>query len=257
MQMIGGVGIPCLAAVALAFGFLEGFGRDFRTSGYLNHEFPIICLLIVIMNLTYLLLHYRQEADRLADELNARTATLRRAVLRGQVWKNRTLMLKEKLETAEKDAAGISKRLLETENALAALEAKLRGGSSGADTSCELPKLRGFLEIQGALSIDKVPYNEIRYIGYERRRVWAYTAKSPHFIRTSLRQVQKMLPTYWFFRVRNDAIINRIYIINGPGTKKNRGVEVTIRLPKNQTKTLMVHRSKVAVYLAWFSLTHE
>jgi len=254
MQMIGGVAVPCLAAVALAFGFLEGFGRDFRASGYLTHEFPIICLLIVIMNLTYLLLHYRQEANRLADELNAKTGALRKAVLDGQIWKKRTLILKQKLETAKKDAAGISKRLLETENALAALEAKLKVRSGGADTLCELPKLRGFMEIQGALSIDKIPYTEIRYIEYEKRRAWVYTSKSPHFRRTSLQEIQKSLPANWFFRVRNNAIINRMYIIDGPGIKKGRSMEITLRLPKKQTKTLTIHRRKVAAYLEWFSL---
>ncbi|MFC3198132.1 LytTR family transcriptional regulator DNA-binding domain-containing protein [Parapedobacter deserti] len=257
MQIGGGVVLPCLAAIALAFGFLQGFGRDFMASGYLTHEFPIICLLIVIMNLTYLVLHYRNEADRLAEELNDSTVSLRKAVIRGDIWKRRALVLRQKLEIAGNDAAGISRRLSEAESVLAALETELLASKDELGNLPEKPKLHGVLEMQGALGMEKVPFSKIRYLEYDNRKVWAYTTKSPRSLIASLLTLQEALPDYWFFRIRRTIIINRMYIVNGPGIKRKRGLEVTIRLAENTTKTFTLHRKNAAAYLEWFSMPHE
>src|SRR5690606_24939035 len=59
--LLGGVLFPCLMALAMVYGLLESVGGGFAQSGYLNREFPLVVLFIVILNLTYLTLHYRSE----------------------------------------------------------------------------------------------------------------------------------------------------------------------------------------------------
>ena len=257
MQIIGGVVVPCLAAVALAFGFLEGFGQDFMASGYLKHEFPIICLLIVIMNLTYLVLHYRNEADRLADELRVKTVALRQAVMDGDQWTQMLQTLKETLDAATKDAAKQSEKLAKVEKSLAVANAELFLKSEKANLKRKMLMRKAYIEMPDAMTIRELALFEIRYIKYEKRRVWAITGNGRFTKRASLQKFCHDLPEYWFFRANNDVVINRKYIVNGPGIRKGRGMDVAIRTHAKRAETVGVRRNNVAAYLAWFSMPHE
>jgi len=62
--VVGGVVLPCLMALAMVYGLLEGLGVGFLQSGYMHREFPLVVLFVVILNLTYVTFHYHAESWR-------------------------------------------------------------------------------------------------------------------------------------------------------------------------------------------------
>jgi Response regulator of the LytR/AlgR family len=228
-QLVGGVAVPCLLAVAMAFGFLESFGRSFARSGYMAHEFPIICQLIVIMNLVYLTIHYRQQAMSLAAELDQ--------------LKIRMAEIEETLEDEKRRTESHRQQWFTAASAVKELRDKVQ--------------LTGYIEMFDVYTKHDVSLGKIVYIAYENRKVTAYTHKGKYSRKQSLNQIAAELPAYWFFKANSKEIINRKHIKEGIGEKaEKRGMVITMKW-KSTDKRVVISRDRKKAYLEWYAMVNE
>lgn len=254
--VVGGVVLPCLMALAMVYGLLEGFGIDFLQSGYMNREFPLVVLFVVILNLTYVALHYYVESwrfyslwratkaqlDQTERQLADKTRELEGIILRGR----------EQLPTdgneATPPAAGLLDRMYD-------MGSHRERDQLGCKLDVRARQLKQTVVIVGAFGDEHVALARVACLKWLSRSVWATLddGREVKLRAASLRQALAPLPAYWFMRVSESTAIARKFLTPQPEVRQGRTSLVRLRVKRRKVLEVQVSRTYLPKFREWMA----
>lgn len=254
--VVGGVVLPCLMALAMVYGLLEGLGVGFLQSGYMHREFPLVVLFVVILNLTYVTFHYYAESWRFYSLWMATKEQLDQTA-RQLADKTRELeeilpQYREQQQAhgngATPPAAGLPSRMCGVATA---------GGQErlGFTLDAQTRQLKQTVVVVGAFGDEPVALARVACLKWLSRSVWVTLddGREVKLRAASLRQALAPLPSYWFIRVAENTAIARKFLAPQPEVRQGRTSLVRLRVKRRKVLEVQVSRTYLPKFREWMA----
>lgn len=262
IQLLAGALLPCLVALALAFGLLEGLGNGFVKSGYLTHEFPLVCQFIVVLNLSYLTIYYRSLAIATDKALVQTQESLVKTQDSLAHTQGALAHTQDKLADAQDALVQSQEALKSTVKEMELLEkvvrSKRREIQLPADWADGLPEchpklLKLRIKVMRSHGWEWVEIEKVVYLKWHGRNVWAalHTGSEFKVAANSLKTVAGQLPPYWFLCATKTMVIGRKYLLEGTRVvDQHRKMVIKLRW-KRKVVPLSLSKYGISSFLEW------
>lgn len=266
--LLGGVCLPCLMALAMVYGLLEGLGGGFAQSGYLQREFPLVVLFIVILNLTYLALHYHSQSVQAYASWQSALAWVQAkdselSELKGRLddaqaqYQESKRKIAQHQETERKLAHRLAAKEAAERDYLVAMDSQAQsnglGGSYPVDSAA---LLRGNAVIVGKYGDECIALERVACLQWANRAVWVTldNGRQAKMRVPSLRKAMDVLPAYWFVRISDTSAIARKYLMGLQSESQERKLRVRLQVKKRGGFNVLVSRAYIPRFRVWLAL---